>query len=158
MKQLSCIVLLFACAASAAGQTVKSVAFNTTNNNVVSTNRIIFPLLGASSGTASTPSLAFSVSTNVIGFFATTQIGIGPYMGFSVDGTRRFYIATNTLRADVPISFSSASNATTTARNLANSTNTNEPFSGVFKFNNPEDNQNYEATVSNGLILQIIQY
>jgi hypothetical protein len=118
MKHLLAILVLAACAATAQGQTIKAVSFNTTNNTVVSTNRITFPLLGAASGTAATPSLSIASGTNVFGVFATTQLGVGVYLGFSVDGTRRFYISTNTIRAELPISFSTTTNAAETRTNL----------------------------------------
>jgi hypothetical protein len=118
MKHLLAILILAACAATAQGQTIKAVSFNTTNNTVVSTNRITFPLLGAAAGTAATPSLSISSGTNVFGLFATTQLGIGVYLGFSVDGTRRFYISTNTIRAELPISFNNTTNAAETRTNL----------------------------------------
>jgi hypothetical protein len=118
--KLAALIIAALCllAASVGAQTVKAVAFNTTNNTVVSTNRITFPLLGAASGTAATPSLSIASGTNVFGVFATTQLGVGVYLGFSVDGTRCFYISTNTIRAELPISFSTTTNAAETRTNL----------------------------------------
>jgi hypothetical protein len=173
MKPFLLTLLLAACAVSAHGQTIKAVAFNTTNNTVVSTNRITFPLLGAASGTAATPSLSIASGTNVFGVFATTQLGIGVYLGFSVDGTRRFYISTNTIRAELPISFSSTINSAETRTNLgiplpaltntsnvtmmralSGSTNTNGPVNGVFDFLNGDTNS-VSVSISNGIIVLI---
>ena len=170
MKHLLALLLLAACAATAQGQTIKAVAFNTTNNTVVSTNRITFPLLGAASGTAGTPSLSIASGTNVFGLFATSQLGIGVYRGFSGDGTRRFYISTNTIRAELPISFSTTTNAAETRTNLslglpaltnasnvtmmralADSTNTNEPFSGSISV--VGTNNTNTLVFSNGILL-----
>jgi hypothetical protein len=131
MKHFLAILFLAACAATAQGQAIKAVAFNTTNNTVVSTNRITFPLLGAAAGTAATPSLSIASGTNVFGVFATTQLGIGVYLGFSVDGTRRFYISTNTIRAELPISFSTTTNAAETRTNLALGATNDVSFNSV---------------------------
>jgi hypothetical protein len=46
----------------------------------------------------------------------------------------------------------------TTMRALAGSTNTNAPFSGEFKFEDPDTSNTYSATVSNGIILFISEY
>jgi hypothetical protein len=158
-------------AAPSAAQTVKAVSFNTTNNTVVSTNRIIFPLLGAAGGTAAIPSFTVASGTNTFGIFASTQVGIGVHLGFSVDGTRRFLIATNTIRAEQPITFSTTNIAAETRTNLgvplpaltntsnvtvmralAGSTNTNEPFSGVINFFDFNEDAN-TVTISNGIII-----
>jgi hypothetical protein len=173
--KLAALIIAALCllATSGGAQTVKAVSFNTTNNTVVSTNRITFPLLGAASGTAGTPSFSIASGTNVFGVFATTQLGIGVYLGFSVDGTRRFYISTNTIRAELPISFNTTTNAAetrtnlglglpaltntsnvTTMRALAGSTNTNQPFSGTFDFQDFSD-LTVRLTISNGIILNI---
>jgi hypothetical protein len=171
--KLAALIIAALCllATSGGAQTVKAVAFNTTNNTVVSTNRIIFTLLGTAGGSAATPAFAIAVGTNTVGLFALSQLGIGPYLGFSVNGNRSFYISTNTIRAELPISFSSTTNSAetrtnlglglpaltntsnvTTMRALAGSTNTNQPFSGsvvILDFN--EDSHN--VTISNGIIL-----
>jgi hypothetical protein len=46
----------------------------------------------------------------------------------------------------------------TMMRELAGSTNTNEPYSGVFRFTDPETEFTYIATVSNGIILRIEEF
>jgi len=117
MKHLLLTLLIATLCAAAHGQTLKSVMFNTTNATVVTTNRVIFPLLGVASGTAGTPSLTYASGTNLFGTFASSAVGIGPFLGFSVDGTRRFFISTNTIRAESPISFS-AGNDSATRTNL----------------------------------------
>jgi hypothetical protein len=172
MKLTLLLATLCLLAASATAQTVKAVSFNTTNNTVVSTNRIIFPLLGAAGGTAAIPSFTVSSGTNTFGIFASTQIGIGPYLGFSVEGTRRFLIATNAIRAEQPLTFSTTNIAAETRTNLgvplpaltntsnvtvmralAGSTNTNTPFDGAVTFTDGGDI--FLMTVTNGIILSI---
>jgi hypothetical protein len=50
--------------------------------------------------------------------FAASQVGIGPFLGFSVDGQRRFFISTNTIRVELPLSFNNVTNAAVTRTNL----------------------------------------
>lgn len=168
------LVALLLCAAPAQAQTLKSLMYNTSNNAVVQTQRLTFTLLGVASGTAATPSLTYASGTNTFGTFAASQLGVGPYLGFSVDGTRRFFIATNTIRAELPISFANTTNAAetrtnlglgatwltntsnvTTMRALAGSTNTNEPYNGIIQYADSPTGDTYEMTVSNGIILKI---
>jgi hypothetical protein len=115
---LTLLATLCLLAATAEAQTVKAVSFNTTNNTVVSTNRVIFPLLGVAGGTAVTPALTYTFGTNSFGTFASTQVGIGPFLGFSVEGARRLFVSTNTLRVEVAVSFSDTNVAATTRTNL----------------------------------------
>jgi hypothetical protein len=137
---LATLLLATLCAATGYGQTLKSVMFNTTNNTVVSTNRVIFPLLGVAGGTAGTPSLTYASGTNLFGTFASTQVGIGPFLGFSVDGARRFFISTNTIRAELAISFDSTNTAAATRTNLG-LYNTNAPaaFAALALWDEPND-------------------
>jgi len=178
MRHILTILSAFAVlAAPAFGQTVKALSYNVSNNTVVQTQRITFPQIGIASGTAATPSLTYTSGTNSFGTFAASQLGIGPYLGFSVDGTRRFFISTNTIRAELPISFGNTTNSdetrtnlglglpaltntsnVTTMRALAGSTNTNQPFSGTFRFRNPDTEADFEAVVSNGIITSVAAY
>jgi hypothetical protein len=170
MKTLLLTLLLATFCATGYGQTLKSVMFNTTNNTVVTTNRVIFPLLGVAGGTAGTPALTYAFGTNTFGTFASTQIGIGPFLGFSVEGTRRFFISTNTLRAELAVSFSDTNVAAATRTNLgiplpalaetsnvaamralAGSTNTNQPYSGTVTVSFGDDV--IDLTFSNGILL-----
>jgi hypothetical protein len=118
MKTLLAILLATLCAATSYGQTMKALSYNSSNNTIVATQRVTFPLLGVASGTATTPSLTYVSGTNVFGTFAAAQFGFGPYLGFSVDGTRRFFISTNTIRAELPLSFANTTNEATTRTNL----------------------------------------
>ena len=118
MKPLLLTLLLATLCATGYGQTLKSVMYNTTNDTVVSTNRIIFPLLGVAGGSATVPSLTYASGTNLFGTFASSALGIGPFLGFSVDGTRRFFISTNTIRAELPLSFNNATNEAASRTNL----------------------------------------
>jgi hypothetical protein len=119
MKTLLTILLATLCAATGYGQTIKALSYNSSNNTIVATQRVTFPLLGVASGTAGTPSLAYASGTNVFGTFAAAQLGVGPYLGFSVDGTRRFFISTNTIRAELPLSFDNTTNGAITRTNLS---------------------------------------
>lgn len=114
MKHLLC---LFAATLLAAhitqAQTLKSVVYNSTNDTVVQTQRIIFPRLGVAQGTAAVPSISYASGTNSFGTFASTALGVGPYLGFSVDGLRRFYISTNAIRAELPMTFANAAETRT---------------------------------------------
>ena len=117
------LILLLAAAllcwvAPAQGQTIKAVAFNTTNNTVVSTNQIIFSRLATGGGTAELPGFAVLSGTNSLGLFAASQLGIGIYLGFSYNGTRVFLISSNAIRAENPITFNNTTNAATTRTNL----------------------------------------
>jgi hypothetical protein len=174
MKPLLTILLATLCAATGYGQTIKALSYNSTNNTVVATQRVTFPLLGVASGTAAIPSLTYVSGTNLFGTFAASAPGIGPHLGFSVDGTRRFYIATNTIRAELPISFSTTTNAAETRTNLslglpaltntsnvtamralAGSTNTNEPYSGAVELS--DGVISWLLTFSNGILVNLAE-
>jgi hypothetical protein len=105
-------------AAPLQGQTIKAVAFNTTNNTVVSTNQISFTRLATVAGSTADPSFSVISGTNTMGLFSTSLIGIGPYLGFSHNGTRVFLISSNAIRAENPITFNNTTNAATTRTNL----------------------------------------
>ena len=120
MKRLLLTLFLATLCSTAYGQTIKSLGYNTTNNTIVgltNTQRLAFEHIALTAGTAGTPSLTYASGTNVFGTFASTAFGVGPFLGFSVDGTRRFYISTNTIFAELPIAFS-AGNASATRTNL----------------------------------------
>lgn len=100
------------------GQTIKSLGFNTTNNIVVSTNQIFFTRLATLGGSAADAPFSIVVGTNSMGLFSTTQLGIGPYLGFLHNGTRVLLISSNAIRAENPITFNNTTNAATTRTNL----------------------------------------
>lgn len=99
-------------------QTIRSLGYNSTNDTVTATQRITFPFLGVGQGTAAVPSLSVSSGTNSFGIFGSSALGVGPFLGFSVDGIRRLFISTNTIRAEFPISFSDTNVAAGTRTNL----------------------------------------
>ena len=120
MKPLLITLLLATLCATGYGQTIKSLGYNTTNNTIVgltNNQRLAFEHISVTTGTAAAPSLVYLLGTNTFGTFASTAFGIGPFLGFSVDGNRRFFISTNTIRAELPISFS-AGNDSATRTNL----------------------------------------
>ena len=65
-----------------------------------------------------------------------------------------------TTRTNLGLSLPALTNTSnvTTMRALAGSTNTNEPYSGVFRFTDPETEFTYIATVSNGIILRVEEF
>jgi hypothetical protein len=155
MKHLLTIVLLAACAATGYGQTVKSLGYNTTNGQVVysGTNTLTF-------------TNAFTVATNAVAQ-VRTNLGIGATWLTNTNAANfRNAIAAGTVNeggepdfqsitiTDEGDSISLVANAKSTMRNLAGSTNTNEPFSGSFIFVNDEAIA-FTAVVSNGIILRI---
>ncbi len=120
MKRILTLLLATLCATSYA-QTIKTLGYNTTNNTVVGLTtgqRIEFQRLGVVSGTASVPSIAFATGTNTFGLFSGTEFGVGPFLGFSVNGVNRFSITTNALIALSPLSFNNVTNAAVTRTNL----------------------------------------
>jgi hypothetical protein len=176
MKPLFLTLLLATLCATGYGQTIKSLGYNTTNNTIVgltNTQRLSFEHIALTAGTAGAPSLTYASGTNVFGTFASTAFGIGPFLGFSVDGNRRFFISTNTIRAELPLSFNNATNEAVTRTNLgiplpaltetsnvlmmralSGSTNTNEPFSGTLSWQDYNDDT-VSIVVSNGIILSV---
>jgi hypothetical protein len=121
MKTLFLTLLLATLCATGYGQTIKALGYNTTNNTIVgltNTQRLAFEHISVTSGTAGAPSMTYASGTNVFGTFASTAFGIGPFLGFSVDGNRRFFISTNTIRAELPLSFNNATNEAVTRTNL----------------------------------------
>jgi hypothetical protein len=117
-------------AAPASAQTLRSLMISA-NDTLVQTQRITFPRIGLSGGTAANPPLTYTSGTNTFGTFASSAAGIGPHLSFSVDGTRRFFISTNTIRAELPISFGTASNASETRLALGFNTNLNTLWSAT---------------------------
>jgi len=172
MKHLLTLLLATLCA-TGYGQTIKALGYNTTNNTIVgltNNQRLRFEHIQLSAGTAAAPSLVYTSGTNSFGTFASSEFGTGPFLGFSVEGTRRFFISTNTIRAELPLSFNNATNEAVTRTNLslglpaltntnnadtmralAGSTNTNEPFSGTIEFQDLNDDT-VTIVVSNGII------
>jgi hypothetical protein len=114
---------------------------------------------------------------SAIGLGATNFVlfaGIGATNGADISGQGIFYdgillaeqatidfgdaVATTRTNLGLPLpALTNTSNATM-MRALAGSTNTNEPYSGVFRFTDPETEFTYIATVSNGIILRVEEF
>lgn len=131
MKTLLAAILVTLCAVTAHGQTIKSLGYNTTNGQVVygGTNTLTFTntnveFLSASfgnqiqvaPGTAGTP--AFRFSTNAVGMYYGSALGVGPFLGVTVNSNAIARFATNKVFFDQPIEFPNATNAALTRTNL----------------------------------------
>jgi hypothetical protein len=156
-------------AAPAAGQTIKSLGFNTTNGQVVytGTNALTFTnALSFGTNAASTTRTNLSLgstwltNTNVTNFRTAIGLGVSSSVEFSnvyasaLTEVRTLFVNDSTNQ--VRVQFEEPANAKTFVRNLTGSTNTGHPFSGLFHFVDPEvGNTTYQVVVSNGIILSI---
>jgi hypothetical protein len=158
------LILLLAAAllcwvAPAAGQTIKSLGYNTTNGQVVAntgTNALTF-----------TNALSFGTNAeNVSITRANLALGSTSEPQFQSvvlnEDTNSFTITAiaSVNRANLGLGLPALTNTSnvTTMRALAGSTNTNHPFSGLFHFVDPEvgnGDTTYQVVVSNGIILSI---
>jgi hypothetical protein len=160
MKYRILIILLAAmCAvASASGQSIRTLGYNTTNGEVVysGTNTLTF-------------TNNFNFSSGNVQFSGTQIVGNGLYIDFDDGAIGGGPI---TLDTNSAIAFQGSAAATTLTnlglplpaltqtsnvlmmRALAGSTNTNEPFSGTFSIRD-ENSDTRDISVSNGIILQI---
>jgi hypothetical protein len=170
MKTLTTLFALALFCATAYGQTIKSLGFNTTNGEVVAntgTNTLTFTnaftvatnavaqvrtnlgLGSLSVGTFSVATnLALKVSTNLV---VTNGVIIANNIDAAQIEAVRFFVPGTD---DAPIGFEQPEQAGKFVRALAGSTNTNEPFSGMIEFKNDEDDV-FEMVISNGIILSV---
>jgi hypothetical protein len=157
-------------AAPLQGQTIKSLGYNSTNGNIVAATNVVW-------------TNAFSFSTNTVAAQVRTNLGLGSTwltntnvtnfqtaIGLGILDSVQFSNATvstllevrtlfvNDSTNQVRVQFEEPANAKTFVRNLTGSTNTNHPFSGTFNFNDPEANADFAVTVSNGIILSVIEF
>lgn len=175
MRLLTLILLL--AASSAFGQTVKTLGYNTTNgvvqysgtNVLTFTNDVEF----ASAATVNFFTVAedaffryaeFNTGTNQIqidglgvSFYGSGAATTRANLGFSTN-LNSFWGATNatTARAALAITLPALTNTSnvTTMRALAGTTNTNQPFTGIFDFLNGDSNS-VSVAISNGIIVSI---
>lgn len=152
------------------GQTIKSLGYNSTNGQIIAATNVVW-------------TNAFSFSTNTVAAEVRTNFGLGSTwltnsnvtnfrsaIGLGAGDTVTFSNAYATALLEVRtlfvndstnqtrIQFEDQANAKTFVRNLTGNTNTNAPFSGEFKFEDPDTATSYVATVSNGIILFINEY
>ena len=164
------LAALLCWAAPAAGQTIKSLGYNTTNGQIVAATNVVW-------------TNAFSFSTNTVAAQVRTNLGLGSTwltnsnvtnfrtaIGLGVSDSVQFSnvyaTATTEVRTlfvndstnQVRVQFEEPANAKTFVRNLTGNTNTNAPFSGEFRFEDPDTATTYVATVSNGIILFINEF
>jgi hypothetical protein len=153
------------------GQTIKTLGFNTTNGQVVytGTNALTFTsALSFGTNAASTTRTNLSLgstwltNTNVTNFRTAIGLGVSDSVQFSnVYATATTEVRTlfvNDSTNQVRVQFEEPANAKTFVRNLTGNTNTNAPFSGEFRFEDPDTATTYVATVSNGIILFINEF
>jgi hypothetical protein len=106
------------------------------------------------------------IGTNATLNAATTRTNLGLGALDSVQFSNVYASAITEVRTlfvndstnQVRVQFEEPANAKTFVRNLTGSTNTNHPFSGEFRFEDPDTLTTYAATVSNGIILFINEY
>jgi hypothetical protein len=161
---------LLSLAAPAAGQTIKSLGYNTTNGQIVAATNVVW----TNAFSFSTNTVAAQVRTNfglgstwltnsnVTNFLTAIGLGVSDSVQFSnvyasgLTEVRTLFVDDSTNQ--VRVQFEEPANAKTFVRNLTGSTNTNHPFSGTFNFNDPETESDFAVTVSNGIILFINEY
>jgi hypothetical protein len=161
------LAALLCWAAPASAQTIKSLGYNSTNGNIVAATNVVW-------------TNAFSFSTNTVAAQVRTNLGLGSTwltntnvtnfrtaIGLGILDSVQFSNATVSTLLEVRtlfvndstnqtrIQFEEPANAKIFVRNLTGSTNTNAPFSGEFRFEDPDTLTTYAATVSNGIILFI---
>jgi hypothetical protein len=173
MKTLLAIFLATLCAATSYGQTLKSVMIDTNGVQVnqfgngtasntaiklgatnwgfwraTGPDRILLSIDGATGATFTSNSITTATfSGNLSG---GVTIGAGQSISFS--GGANVSGARTNLGLGLP-ALTNTSNVTT-MRALAGSTNTNQPYSGTFDFQDFSDNT-VRLTISNGIILNI---
>jgi len=152
MKHILSILLAALCAATAYGQTVRALGYNSTNGQVVAATNVVW-------------TNAFSFSTNTVAAQVRTNVGLGATWLTNTNATNfrtaigaigsggepNFQSITITDEGD---SISLVANAKATMRSLAGSTNTNEPYSGTVEFQDFSDST-VSIVVSNGIILNV---
>jgi hypothetical protein len=164
------LAALLCWAAPAQGQTIKSLGYNSTNGQIIAATNVVW-------------TNAFSFSTNTVAAQVRTNLGLGSTwltntnvtnfrtaIGLGVSDSVQFSnvyaSATTEVRTlfvndstnQVRVQFEEPANAKTFVRNLTGNTNTNAPFSGEFRFEDPDTATTYVATVSNGIILFINEF
>ena len=162
--------VLLCWAAPAQAQTIKSLGFNTTNGNIVYTgtnaltftNALSFGTNVATTRTNLSLGATWLTNANVTNFRSAIGLGILDSVQFSnVYATHITEVRTllvNDSTNQIRIEFEEPANAKTFVRNLTGSTDTNHPYSGEFRFQDPDSLTTYSATVSNGIILFINEY
>jgi hypothetical protein len=132
--------------------------------DVRSSNGMSFSATNSAAATRTNLSLGATwlTNANVTNFRSAIGLGILDSVQFS-NATVSTLLEVRTLFVNdstnqTRIQFEEPANAKTFVRNLTGSTNTNAPFSGEFRFEDPDTSTFYVATVSNGIILFINEY
>jgi hypothetical protein len=101
-------------------------------------------------------------NTNVTNFRSAIGLGVTDTVTFSnlwvTDNTEVRTLFFNDSTNQTRVQFEVPEQAKTVVRNLTGSTNTNEPFSGVLQYQDPEQNTTMQAVISNGIILRLEEF
>jgi hypothetical protein len=171
MKLFLALLLVTLCAATGYGQTMKALSYNTngvvayssTNVLTFTNERLDFRTVGAD-GTQvwdvvnNTFYTDLSLQNSSISFFGTNA-AIAAAVTRSNLGLGATWLTNNNVtnfRSAIGLGLPALTNTSnvTTMRALAGSTNTNQPYSGTFDFQDFSDNT-VRLTISNGIILNI---
>jgi hypothetical protein len=151
------LAALLCWAAPAAGQTIKSLGFNTTNGQVVYTGTNTLTFTNSQIGILESGedvvflrnqsgALAFYSDATMLATFATAEINF--FFPIVFNNTTNAAATRTNLGLGLP-ALTNTGNVTT-MRALAGSTNTNEPYSGTVALTNTN-----VLTFSNGVLLKI---
>jgi hypothetical protein len=166
--RLILLAALLCWAAPAAGQTIKSLGYNSTNGQIIAATNVVwtnaFSFLTNTVAAQVRTNLGLGstwlTNTNVTNFRSAIGLGSGDTVTFSnvyasgLTEVRTLFVEDSTNQ--VRVQFEDSADAKAFVRILTGSTNTNHPFSGLFHFVDPEFNNNtYQAVVSNGIILSV---
>jgi hypothetical protein len=135
MKPFLTLLLATLCAATSYGQTMKALAYNTTNGQIVAATNVVW-------------TNAFSFSTNTVAAQVRTNFSLGATW-LTNDNVTNF-------RTAIGLGLLSLTNTSnvTVMRALAGSTNTNEPYSGSINLFDVNE-QEVLLTISNGIIVSV---
>jgi hypothetical protein len=153
MKTLTTLLALALFCATGHGQTIKSLGFNTTNGEVVAntgTNVLTFTNETVNIFSISDEGvLIWDVQNN--SFYTETSF----FSALAFAGTNAITAAAITrTNLGIPLPALTNTSNVTIMRELAGSTNTNEPFSNTFTIRDQNDDV-FVVTVSNGIILSV---
>ena len=163
MKTLLAILLATLCAATGYGQTMKALAYNTTNGVVAysGSNTLTFTTSANFEADIFASSFETGSGTNYTQLtpdglqFGHAGIAAATRTNLSLGATWLTNNSLTNFRSAIGLGLPALTNTSnvTTMRALAGSTNTNEPFSGTIEYLNHTSDPFY-LDVSNGIILR----
>jgi hypothetical protein len=132
-------------------------ALTNTGNSVLGTNSTNTVTVGGNLLVGGSISVTNAATTRTnLGLGALDSVQFSNVYATATTEVRTLFVNDSTNQ--VRVQFEEPANAKTFVRNLTGSTNTNEPFSGTFNFNDPETQSDFAVTVSNGIILFINEF